>query len=393
MEIKYGLISADSHGNVAPDTWTSRMSKAKWGDLIPHIAPVDDPEIIRNANMPPPFEGPVDRWIIHGKVAEPRGVANGPAVMGDAQRRFLYQKWDDVPLKVWEPHARLTALDEDRIDAEVLYPNSPVLFLSFSSDGDAAFELECIKAHNDHFAYWAEVSDRYIPLAMVPYLSDIDTICAETRRSIEKGHRGIVMLAEPSQNMPGLHHFNDPFWYPLWDLCQALDVPVHWHANGGLKLNMPPWRGYSRYLWQALAVAAGFSSQSQFIPNLLFSGVLERYPRLKFVCAEAGLGWVNYVLEGCDHEWERRHLWTSGLTTRPSELFRRQVHVTFWYDQAGIELRHNLGVENIMWESDYPHTTSTYPQSWEFIERTLKNVPTGERQMMMYKNAMRLYKL
>lgn len=393
MEIKYGLISADAHGNVSPDTWTSRMSSRRWGDLIPHIVQIDDPNIIAQSNMPPPYVGPVDRWLIHGEVAEVRGVANGPAVQGDAQRRYLYQRWDDVPEKIYDPIARLSALDEDGVDAEVLFPNSPVLFLSFSVGHDAEFELECIKAHNDHFAEWRETSDRYVPLALVPYLSDIETTVQEVERCASKGHRGIVMLAEPSQNMAGLHHFNDPFWNPLWNACERLEMPVHWHANGGLALNMPLWKGYSRYLGQAIAVAAGFSSQAQMLPNLLFSGILEKYPRLKFVCAEAGLGWLNYVLEGCDHEWERRHLWTEGIETRPSELFRRQIHTTFWYEQAGIQLRHNLGIENIMWESDYPHTTSTYPDSQQFIATTLKNVPQDERELLMYRNAQRVYRI
>ena len=116
-------------------------------------------------------------------------------------------------------------------------------------------------------------------------------------------------------------------------------------------------------------------------------------PRLRWVCAETGIGWVNYMLEACDHEWERRHLWTQGIVTRPSELFKRQIHVDFWYESAGIELRHVIGLDNIMWESDYPHSTSTYPESWQFVERTLKGVPQEERNQLLYGNAMRIYNL
>ncbi len=139
--------------------------------------------------------------------------------------------------------------------------------------------------------------------------------------------------------------------------------------------------------------SGSFSVQAQFIPNLIFSGVLDRYPRLNWVCAETGLGWVNYILEGCDHEWERRHLWTEGIGTRPSELFRRQVYVDFWYEAVGVQQRHHVGIDNIMWESDFPHSTSTFPDSWAFVERTLQGVPQGERDQMLYGNALRLYKL
>ena len=109
------------------------------------------------------------------------------------------------------------------------------------------------------------------------------------------------------------------------------------------------------------------------------------------MCAETGLGWVNYILEGCDHEWERRHLWTEGILTRPSELFKRQILVDFWYEKAGVEMRNEIGLDRIMWESDYPHSTSTYPESWTFVNRSLDGVPDEEKKQMLYRNAMRLY--
>jgi hypothetical protein len=105
------------------------------------------------------------------------------------------------------------------------------------------------------------------------------------------------------------------------------------------------------------------ATPAQLIPNLIFSGILDRYPRLNWACAETGFGWVSYVLEASDHEWEQRELWKEGVKTRPSEVFRRQIYVDFWYEKAGIELRDIVGVDNIMWESDYPHIAATI-QSW-----------------------------
>lgn len=387
MEIKYGLISCDSHGQPRKDAFTSRMSTAKWGDAIPHVEETSD-----KAHMAVPFDHPVERWFVNGQLVGDRGVSNCPTVMDDPMRKYFPQRWEEVPTIVYDPVERLKALDSDRIDAEVLFPNDPVQDTTFFQ-GDAAFELDCVRAYNDAMAEWREVSDRYIPLAIIPYLSGIDVTVAETKRAIKKGHKGIVMLAEPSQSFSGLKHFNDPYWYPLWEVCQDLDVPVHWHASAGLKLRMPRWSGYTRNQQQAMGPAGGFSTPAQFMPNLLFSGVLDKYPHLKWVSAETGLGWVNYILEGCDHEWERRHLWTEGITTRPSELFKRQLYVDFWYEEAGIQQRHSIGIDNIMWESDYPHSTSTYPESWSFVERSLAGVPQDERDKLLYGNAMKLYKL
>jgi len=138
---------------------------------------------------------------------------------------------------------------------------------------------------------------------------------------------------------------------------------------------------------------ASFAVLAQFLPNLIFSGILERYPRLNWVCAETGLGWLAYVLEACDHEWERRHLWTQGILTRPSELFKRRLYVAVWFERHGIDSRYDLGVDKIMWETDFPHNTSTYPDSWKAIEHVLALVPEEERRQILWQNAARLYEL
>ena len=387
MEIEYGLISCDSHGQPDKDAFTSRMSKAKWGDAIPHLVKTDD-----KAHMRVPYDRIVERWSVNGKIVGDRGVSNCTAVMDDPMRKYFPQRWEEVPSYVYNPKDRLGALDMDGVDAEVLFPNDPfqsgVVF-----EGDAAFELDCVRAYNDCLAEWREVSDRYAPLVIIPYLSGIEVTLAEVVRAANKGHRGITMLAEPSQTLSGLRHFNDPYWDPLWDLCQEMEIPIHWHAGAGTDIFMERWKGYTANQSQAMGPSGNFCAPAQYIPNLIFSGIMDRYPRLKWVCAETGLGWVNYLLEGCDHEWERRHLWTEGIVTRPSELFWRQIYVDFWYEKAGVQQRHLIGVSNIMWESDYPHSTSTYPESWSFVEGTVEGVPRHERDQMLYGNALKLYKL
>jgi predicted TIM-barrel fold metal-dependent hydrolase len=386
MEIKYGLISCDSHAQPHKNAFLDRMSKEKWGDKIPQLKETSD-----KAHMAVPYDRTVQRWFVNGELVGNRGVVNCPTVMDDPMRKYFPQTWDEVPAIVYDPVERLKALDSDGVDAEVLFPNDPVQSGTMFQGGDAAFELDCVRAYNDALGEWREVSDRFIPLAIIPYLSDIEVTVAEVQRAVKKGHKGITMLAEPSQTRAGLHHFNDPYWYPLWEVCQDLDIPIHWHASAGLNLRMPRWKGYTRNQEQAMGPAGGFSTSAQFMPNLLFSGVLDKYPTLKWVSAETGLGWVNYILEGCDHEWERRHLWTEGILTRPSDLFKRQLYVDFWYESAGIQLRHKVGIDNIMWESDYPHSTSTYPESWEFVKRSLEGVPQEDCDKMLYGNALRIY--
>jgi uncharacterized protein len=380
MEIKHGLISADSHVVTDKSTFIERMSKAKWGGRIPQVI-----EIENNGRS-------VHRWAVNGKVLRGRGVCNCPAIMDDPNRNSYPQRWEEVPAKGYVPSERLKALDADGVDAEVLFPNDPG---SFHQYGDAEFELACVQAYNDSMAEWSKASDRFISLAMVPLLGGIEVAVAEVRRAASIGHRGIVMFALPSLQVEALPHISDPFWYPLWEMCQELNTPIHFHASAGLarKLTFPEWEGYALHEQHAAFTVPTAAWPAQIIPNLIFSGIASRFSRLKWVFAETGIGAVSCAKTACDHEWERRRLWRHGLERRPSELIRRQVYVNFWYEQAGIELRHEVGLDNIMWESDYPHIASTYPDSWKFVERSLRSVPDQERKKMLYLNAQSVYRL
>jgi predicted TIM-barrel fold metal-dependent hydrolase len=239
------------------------------------------------------------------------------------------------------------------------------------------------------------VSDRFIPLAALPFMSPMETIVAEAERAVKAGHNGINMLADPSVAVPGQKNLADSFWDPLWNVCQELGVGVHLHASAGLsgKLALPQWKSYSRRQAHCVSTLRNFCTATQIIPFLIFSGTLERFPRLTWVFAETGLGWVSSVLEACDTEWETRQLWKQGIPLRPSEIFRRQIYVDFWFETVGIEMRDYIGIDRILWESDFPHITSTYPNSWAAVEKSLAGVSAEDRAQVLYKNAARLYRL
>ena len=128
--------------------------------------------------------------------------------------------------------------------------------------------------------------------------------------------------------------------------------------------------------YPSLALPTSAVTPAQIVPQFIFSGITERFPGLVSVFPEAGVGSLNYVIAACDHEWESRHLWTEGVITRPSEIVRRQMYVNFWFEAEGIKLRDDIGVDNIMWESDFPHVASYYPHSWREVERVLKGDKT-----------------
>jgi predicted TIM-barrel fold metal-dependent hydrolase len=379
MEIKFGLISSDSHGQLGRDAYVSRMSKAQWGERIPHVIEVCDDK----------YKFPVERWVVNGEI-QGSNVCNCPTAMPD--RSYYPQRWEEVPPEVYQPGQRLKALDRDRIDAEVLFPNGPGGTFFYD---DADFELACVRAYNDALAEFRQVSDRFIPLAAIPFMSPMETIVAEVERAVRTGHLGINMLGDPSAGLKDLKNLGDPFWAPLWSVCQELGIGVHLHASAGLagKLSLPQWQGYSRRQAHCVSTLRNFCTATQFVPFLIFSGLLERYPRLNWVFAETGLGWVSSVLEACDFEWDKRHLWTEGIRTRPSDQFRRQIYVDFWFETVGIQMRDYIGVDNILWESDFPHITSTYPKSWDAVEHSLAGVSSADREKILYRNAARLYRL
>jgi len=376
MEIRYKLISADSHVAFDRDAFTSRMSAAKWGNRIPQVV-----EVRHDGRS-------VDRWSVYGIPAGDT-ICNCPALMGDPFPTYP-QRWEEVPMTAFDPLERLKALDRDRVDAEVLFPNPPGgTFFEF---GDAEFELTVVQAYNDVLSDWARASDRYVPLAILPYLSEPTTIAREVARAAAAGHRGINCLGETPKGLP---HLCDVRWYPVWDVCQQLELPVHIHGSAGLRAgaSVRKWEGYTPRQAHSAMTATSAVTPAQVVPQLIFSGITERFPKLKFVFAEAGMGGLNYVIAACDHEWECRHLWTEGISTRPSEVVHRQMYVNFWFETEGIKLRHDIGIDNIMWESDFPHVASYYPRSWDEVERVLEGVPGEDRRKILYENATRVYRI
>lgn len=376
MEIKFGLISADSHAAFDREDFTSRMSVSKWGDRIPHVAEYE-------------HDGErVDGWAIYDN--PPRGqVCNCPAVMGDPFPHWP-NRWEEVPKMAYDPHERLKALDIDRVDAEVLFPNPPGG--SYYQHGDVEYELDTVRAYNDILSDWVRVSDRYLPLAALPFLSSPQTMAGEIQRAVEDGHRGINF---PGRTPGSLLHLTDPYWEPVWDVCQELGMPVHFHGSAGINAgrSSKEWSGYSPRQAHSASTSTSAVTPAQIMPQLIFSGVTDRFPRLKIVFAEAGIGGLNYVMAACDHEWERRHLWTEGMSTRPSDIVHRQVYVNFWFESEGIKLRDEIGVANLMWEADYPHVASYYPNSWDAIEKVLEGVPEDDRRKLLYENALRVYQI
>jgi predicted TIM-barrel fold metal-dependent hydrolase len=376
MELKYGFISADDHVQEHPEVWTRRMSKAKWDGRIPHIE--------RQADG-------TERWVVDGKTIDLGGVAIAGAAMPDRAREP--QRWDEVPGIACTPKERLTAMDVDGVDYSVLYPSvAGRAGETFGRLTDPEFELACVQAYNDWLIdEWASASPRFIPQCIVP-LSPIEATVAEIRRAVGRGHRGVVMPAVPMM-LRELPHINEPVYDPVWATCQELGVPVCFHAGASRDIQFPPYVGFTPEVAAAMEAITRPVSSVLVVANFLYSRILDRFPQLKVVFAETSLAWGAYELELADHQFERQRLHTEGYDKLPSELFRRQCHFVGWFDTTGPRTRYHIGLDNLLWSTNFPQATSTWPESRRAIARCFDGMAENERRQVLVGNAARLYRM
>ncbi len=381
--MKHHVISTDDHLQERPGVWLDRMSEKKWGDKIPQIKIGEDGK---------------EHWYVYGEFK--RGGSSGElgSVSGALPDRGQYSptKWSEMPEIAYVPSERIKAMDQDGVDVHTFFGNisgfGGQTFQNPSLPED--FRLEGIQAYNDfQIEEWANpYPGRFIPLSILP-LWDVSKAVNEVRRTYKMGMKGIT-LAFPQQF--GYSHIVDPYWDPLWDIAQetGLSINLHIGAGGGIGVgHLAPWEQRSDMFKLAENSTTAISSNTRVMSTLLFSGIMERFPRLNIVASESGLGWVPYLLEVADHQWERQRLEREGMLLKPSDYFHRQCYVNFWFETFGTQVRHAIGMENILWESDFPHPTCTWPNSKEYIQRGMGDWPEEERQQVLADNPARVYHL
>jgi predicted TIM-barrel fold metal-dependent hydrolase len=376
--MKYNVISADCHIDLIwlpPDLFTSNASAAL-KDRMPYVTDG--------------AKGP--QWVT--KKGSYFGLVNG---MGSAGREYvpgqihrsdrmastgLYEDGKKGVRRITDPELRLKDQDRDGIQAEVLYG---ILGASIRlNDPEAATEV--ISIYNEWLADFCETHpDRFAGIACVPNHS-INSAQDEIKRVAGRG--AVRGLEVPLQvDMKPLW---DPYWEPLWAAVNESGLPLHFHTVGG----GPPDTSSYPPLVQRTAWAVyitGFQIQmAHVLMSIIYAGVLERYPNLKLVIGESGIGWIPYLLEHMDLEWEDQFKDLT-LTMRPSEYWYRQCKATYQSDKVGIKLLDHLGVDNIMWGSDFPHPDGVWPDSQEFIQAEVGRLPEDVRYKIVCENAAKLY--
>ncbi|MEJ0069061.1 MAG: amidohydrolase family protein [Pseudomonadota bacterium] len=227
--------------------------------------------------------------------------------------------------------------------------------------------------------------ERFAGLACIPS-HDMDAAVAEIHRVAKQGAvRGLDIA-----NRRGMTALWDPWWNPMWDAAAEVGLPVHFHTVGGTLpdyQNMPPKVGRAAH---ATFISSFQLHMAELLMAAIFSGVLERHPKLKLVIGESGTGWIPYVLDHMDLEWEDQYQ-DLDLTMKPSEYWRRQCYATYQSDRIGVKLIDELGEDNVMWGSDFPHPDGIWPDSQDYIARELGHLPAPQRRKIVRDNAAKLY--
>ena len=362
----HSVISADSHVIEPADLWTELIDP-KFRDRAPRVEEQDGNEVFV-------VDGIAPLW------------ANSLGLMGTAgvpnELLHEYKRHRDANSGGWDPHKRVKDMDADGVDAEVLYSSVGMPLYQLR---DAEYQAACFRAYNNWLAdFCASYPSRLFGIAMIPLL-DVDTGVAELRRI---AHLGLVGAAISLDLAAGIER---PYWSeeydPFWAELSEIGIPASLHALTGTASAS---KGkFARYATTPATV-------QEAVANLIEFGVLERFPGLMIVSVENDAGWIPNYVSRLDHAYDRnRHYKSmpSPLTMPPSEYVRRQVRLTFMSDKVAIQQRDVIGVETLLWASDYPHGDSTWPRSKEVIDWQFENVPEADVRKIVCGNVAELYQL
>jgi len=352
--MQYRRISADCHLDLPwlpPELFVDNAAR-EFKDRMPYVE--DGPDGRKWTTKAGVFMG------IPGAV----GSVGAPFVPGQNYRvdkmaeTGLYDAGKRGERRPGDPHLRIKEMEKDGVDAEIIFGILGVV--SRLEDHEAA--NECLRIYNDFLKdFCSYYPERQLGLACLPY-GDVEAAAKEVYRVAKLGLRGLELSC--SWDMEPMWH---PMWEPLWKAVNDVQLPLHFHTFPQMpqrvRNSLPP---NMRRQAQFTTVAGFQMNLINIIAAVIGAGVLERYPNLRLGFGESGIGWLPYALDRMDFEFEDR--FRDLMKLKPSEYWRRQCKATFQFDRIGPKLIDEMGVETLMWGSDYPHPDGVWPESTKYIE-------------------------
>lgn len=377
------LISVDDHVIEHPRVWLDRLPKS-FGDAIPHVVRTTGDESAVGVGQLLPDR---DVWAYAGEIYPQIGLN---AVAGKKWEDFGIDpyRFDDMRPGCFDPAERVKDMDAEGVWAQTTFPSLPGFGGRFFLNGnDRQLALSCVQAWNDFILdEWCTAApDRFVPLMILP-LWDVALSVTEIGRAAAKGARGISFIENPAA--AGLPSWHTDHWDPVFAAAVDAELPLcmHFGSSGQLPTVSPD------APFATTIVLSNTSSMATCV-DLLFSPVFHRFPKLQVALSEGGIGWVPWLLERTDHIWQRHRFYNDiDFDTRPSDLFHRNIWTCFIDDLHGIQLRESIGIDRMMWESDYPHADSNFPHSRKAAERHFVDISDDETHKIVELNARRLFR-
>jgi predicted TIM-barrel fold metal-dependent hydrolase len=389
------IISVDDHVIEPPDVWQSRLPE-RFREAGPRsVRQKGRMNFVGGVfSFEPDDDGIVgDWWEFEGQ--------QYPLTRLEAAVGFERDEVQVVPITYeemrkgcWDRDERLVDMDANWTEASMAFPSSFVRFCGqrFLEAEDKELADACVRAYNDwQVEEWcAGTGGRLIPQVIVQ-LWDPELAAAEVRRNAERGvHAMTFSEIPPYLGLPSVH---DPggYWDPLFAACAETDTVVNMHIGSSSK--MP---STSADAPAAVGSTLTFNNAMASMTDFLFSGVLVRYPTLKLAYSEGQIGWIPYIIERADKVWEENRGW-GGIGDKvpepPSTYYYRQIYGCFFDDSYGLDNIERVGVDNVCFETDYPHSDSTWPVSKEIAIKQMGHLPADIQRKLLRGNAIELLSL
>lgn len=379
------IIDVDTHYSEPHDLWTSR-APAKLKDRVPRVITRPD--------------GKLD-WVLDGEISLATNAMAVSVVRPDGSvalgRDFMNMTIKDIHPSSYDIKERLKMMDASNIKAQIIYPNVLGFGGQHCAKVDGDLRLASVQIYNDFMADMQEESGgRLCPMIMTPWWDVKDTV-KEIERMLKRGMKGVNCNTDP-QSYPGVPDLGDPHWDPMWALCQEAKLPINFHigaSNVAIDwITNLAWKSNPN-IGRRFGVSSVFLffGNARVMANLLLSGICERFPGIQFVSVESGVGWIPFLLEALDYQvidGQPDH----GLSMKPSELFARNFHGCFWFEKKNLaESVRAVGVDRVMFETDFPHPTCSYPEGPDYVMKGLAGLTYEERKMILETNARKLYNI
>ena len=378
--MRYNRISADCHLDLIwlpPDLFTSE-APAAMKERMPYVA--ESPEGLRWVS-----KNGANFGLIGGVGSLGAPYVPGKQTRADAMAATgLYEAGKKGIRRPGDPHLRIAEMERDGVDAEVIYG----VLAAAAKLNDREATNEMLRIYNNWMAdFCRQYPDRHIGLACLPY-GDVEAAAAEARRVAKLGFRGIELSC--SWDMEPMWH---PMWEPLWEAVNEVDIPLHFHTFPSVSPKLrEQYSGLTLRALQYSSLCLFQMTLGNILTSLMGRAVFERYPNMRIAFGESGIGWLPYVIDRMDYEYEDQYR-DLPLKMKPSEYWRRQCKATFQFDRIGTKLVDDLGVETLMWGSDYPHPDGIWPDSEKYIQHQFGHLAPDVTRKITCENAAKFYGL